>query len=189
MVEAVTKEFTPARTGIYFTGFKDCEDTPNPDVVILRAAPKIILFDTPSFRGRAVIGQDGEYSYNYGEDGVPVKGVHGEYESGFYKKSGKVAHVALKSINPGTVIHEFGHVAGLRHEHIHEEAKYDPNCSNRGVAYPTEEKFYDSAHVETNYDSRSIMNYCFLQTDRSKFNNMIGNILSSGDMQTLRAYY
>ncbi|MBC98367.1 MAG: hypothetical protein CME63_11490 [Halobacteriovoraceae bacterium] len=185
----ISKEFTPERTGLHFTGFIDCKNMRNPDVIVMRAASKIILLDTPSFRGRAVIGQDGNFFYATDDDGNYVMDPDGTFHEGFFQKSGKVAFVALRTTNAGTIVHEFGHVAGLRHEHIRPEAEQDDNCHNFSVVWPTEEKLYDTAQLETNYDPLSIMNYCYLQTNRRKFEDKVGNILSEKDKQTLKAYY
>ncbi len=189
----ILNEFSSQRTGIHFTGFKDCKDEKNPDVIVMRAASKIILLDMPDFNGRAVIGQDGYFQYEFeeneqGERNYVIE-ADGSYHEGFFQKSGKAAFVALRTDNAGTITHEFGHVAGLRHEHIRAEAEQDKNCYNFGVVWPTKELVYDTAQFETNYDNRSIMNYCYLQSNKGSFSKMIGKILSDGDVQTLKAYY
>ncbi len=185
----ILNEYTEARTGIHFTGFKDCSEVSDPDVIVMRAAAKIFLLDMPEFRGRAVIGEDGFFQIESDNEGNFVLQKDGTYNEGFFNKSGKTAFVALRTMNAGTIVHEFGHVAGLRHEHIRAEAEQDRNCHKSRVNWPTEEKIYDSAQIETNYDHLSIMNYCYLQSYKTDFSDRIGTILSEGDTQTLRAYY
>lgn len=193
--DVITKEFTPKRTGIHFTGFQDCSKVSNPDVIVMRAASKVLLLDSPSFRGRAVIGEAGmfetKHEYNSETDtNEYIIEKDGTYHEGFFEKSGKTAFVALRTTNYGTIAHEFGHVAGLRHEHIREEANNDKNCKDFRVVWPTKEKIYDTALLETNYDSQSIMNYCYLQSRSGKtFEQRIGSILSAGDLQTLKSFY
>ncbi len=193
--DVISKEFSASRTGIYFTGFQDCSKVRNPDVIVMRAASKIILLDTPSFRGRAVIGEAGvfqtytEFNPKTGASEY-VMDKDGTFHEGFFEKSGKTAFVALRTTNYGTIVHEFGHVAGLRHEHIREEAANDKNCGDFRVVWPTKEKLYDTAQMETNYDAKSIMNYCYLQSRSGRvFEENVGNILSAGDIQTLKAHY
>jgi hypothetical protein len=55
-----------------------------------------------------------------------------------------------------TALHEFGHLAGLRHEHIREEAKAaeDPSCLTGEIPGPEVKSF-------GSYDPNSIMNYCW----------------------------
>ena len=187
--EVILSEYSEARTGIHFTGFTDSEDMPNPDVIVMRASSNIIIFDTPGFNGRAVIGEDGYYQVEYDDKGQYIVEADGSLHDGFFEKSGKAAFVALRTTNAGTIVHEFGHVAGLRHEHIREEAAEDKNCESPFVVWPTKELIYDTAHMETNYDNRSIMNYCYLQSHKSDFGKMLGSILSPGDVQTLKAFY
>ena len=185
----ILNEFTEERTGIHFTGFKDCSEVSDPDVIVMRAAAKIFILDVPEFHGRAVIGEDGHFQMESDANGNFVLQKDGSYNEGYFNKSGKTAFVALRTTNAGTIVHEFGHVAGLRHEHIRAEAEQDSNCHKLRVNWPTKEKLYDSAQIETNYDSLSIMNYCYLQSYNRNFSARIGTILSEGDIQTLRAYY
>ncbi len=191
----ISKEYSASKTGLHFIGFQDCSKVKNPDVIVMRAASKIILLDSPGFRGRAVIGQAGmfeaktELNDKTGAAEYIVEKDGSHYE-GFFSKSGKVAYVALRTTNPGTIVHEFGHVAGLRHEHIRDEAHYDSNCKKLGVKWPTAEKLYDTVQIETSYDNESVMNYCWLQSRSAKaLEDRIGNILSAGDIQTLRSTY
>lgn len=185
--EVITRNFTAASTGIYFVGWKECSQTPDRDVIIMRAKSKKFLIDRPGFNGRATIGEDGVFSET--ENG----------ELGFWDKSGKTPTIALYStiinpIGPGTIVHEFGHTAGLRHEHIHEDAYQDKRCHSPFVTLdwdkPKElELPYDSAVFYTQYDPTSIMNYCWLQTQRRDLDRSENVILSPKDIQTLKSYY
>jgi hypothetical protein len=182
VMEAVNLNFTPSRTGIHFVGWKGCSQTPNPDLIVMEAKSKIFIFDRPDFNGRAVIGEEG------------VSTTMSDGSRGFWIKSGRVSNIALYTQNRGTVVHEFGHVAGLRHEHIHEDAFSDERCENRIIPLDfgkpeTIEKPYSTAIFHTTYDPNSIMNYCWLMTERSRLNRKGRIILSEKDQATLRHYY
>jgi len=178
--EAVLRNFTPELTGIHFVGFTSCDEMADPDVVVLEGRSKVFLFDTPGFNGRAVIGENGVFSARNIDNAL-----------GFWLKSGKKATVVMRTSKAGTVIHEFGHVAGLRHEHIHEESINDKNCHRRSVAvdFSNLEKQYESKDIYTEYDPQSIMNYCWLQTRRNELARHDGVILSKKDIETLQHYY
>lgn len=179
VVETVMANFSKERTGIHFVGWKPCSQERNPDLIVLEAKGKVPLFTRPTFNGRAVIG----------EEGYATADAQGNL--GFFYKSGRVSHVALYTQNRGTVIHEFGHVAGLRHEHVHEESRKDPNCRGNATSldFSDLEPIYSTAEIVTDYDPQSIMNYCHLQPNRSELNRNKGVILSPKDIQTLRSYY
>lgn len=167
-------------TGIYFTGFKDCSETASPDLIILEAKGRFLILN-PSFAGRAVIGDSGAMGI--------LDGMHG-----FFSKSGKIATVALNTVRTTTIVHEFGHVAGLRHEHIHPDAKEDPQC--QGDSSPINlnkpdklEKIYDTAIFHTDYDHESIMNYCYYFRRRPEIDQGLKFVLSPNDIKTLQEMY
>ncbi len=177
--ETIEANFSRERTGIHFVGWKKCSQESNPDLIVLEAKGKIPFLTRPSFNGRAVIGEEGMLTQDHG-------GNHG-----FFQKSGLVSHVALYTQNRGTVVHEFGHVAGLRHEHVNKASKTDPNCQNFAVTldFDNLEPAYATAEFVTDYDPQSIMNYCWLQPNRSQHNRNKGIILSNKDIETLKSYY
>lgn len=185
--EVITRNFTPAQTGIHFVGWKPCSQTPNRDVIVMRAKSKVFLLDRPGFNGRATIGESGILAR--AEDG-PI---------GFWDKEEKTPTIALYStfMNPigaGTIVHEFGHTAGLRHEHIHEDSYEDKNCHSMMVPLNFEKpEELETPHVSsvfvTEYDPTSIMNYCWLMTERSALNKSKNVILSDKDRATLKKYY
>lgn len=182
VAETVLKNFSAERTGIYFTGWKDCSDTEEYDLIVMEAKGLVPFITRPSFNGRAVIGEDGSLARN--EEGA----------IGFYEKSGAMPYVALTVQKAGTVVHEFGHVAGLRHEHIHQDAFADENCSHPFLPLDftkpeTIEKPHDSTLIYTSYDPQSIMNYCWMIPRRSQLDREKGVILSQKDIETLSQFY
>ena len=62
-----------------------------------------------------------------------------------------------------SAIHEFGHLAGLRHENISSDAERDPNCTENEIG---PEIAMDNIKQLTPYDPSSIMNYCLYNMTR-----------------------
>lgn len=181
--QAVERNFSPTRTGIHFIGWKDCSQTENPDLIVMEAKSRIPILNRPGFNGRAVIGEEGLFSADE-QTGA----------TGYFGKSGLVSNVALYTQQSGTVVHEFGHVAGLRHEHIQEEAKDDDLCHKTQVPLNFKkpeglEKPHSTTLIFTEYDQKSIMNYCWLITQRKSLDKADGVILSEKDQETLRHFY
>ena len=167
IIENEFNEKTPVR----FLGWKPCADT--------RYADAIVSFDfreTTSSSARASIGignypdHNGLYSYVYLDS---------------KKNTTPQEMLELRQ----TALHEFGHLAGLIHEHIRVEAKNDSNCMKFGNHDRVgTEKMQDTISwlKVGGYDSQSIMNYCF-----NEFMNHQGleASLSLGDIKTLEALY
>jgi hypothetical protein len=143
--ESVTSEFTPDRTGIEFISWQSCEESgaKRPDVVLIQSRVNRGGF----FRiwGMATIGcklgpkDKSPFVYLFYDEALAPR----------YKME-PLQHLKM------TALHEFGHLAGLRHEHIREEAKAaeDASCLT-GESPGPEVKSFGS------YDPNSIMNYCW----------------------------
>ena len=175
--EVIVRNFTPETTGIHFTGWKKCSESEDANVVIIRArGVSLFNFRLPVFyKGMASIG---EQSYHSEDQGF--------FQAGYRKKS----FVLLPSLAPEVALHEFGHVAGLRHEHIHSDAKNDYRCKlvpafqGDGIL----EKPDVSTIINTEYDKDSIMNYCYLVTHFLPLTSREAN-LSPLDKETLKSIY
>lgn len=162
----VQSEFTAERTGIHFVGFHDCEVNPDVDVAIF-------YNKNNKLESRLFGGLDGLASL-----GTSLHTENIGWLFGFKLINGFVA-ISKSGINKGTVIHEFGHVAGLMHEHDHPEAeKIEPNCKY------TEDWKILSGFMYEPYDANSVMNYCKLDKRGGK---NVG--LSSTDVDVLRRIY
>jgi hypothetical protein len=174
----IQREFSSRRTKIHFTGFKDCHQVANPDLIVMdiKSTGLFGLGNSSGVSARTVIGQAGQFGTYRGS-------------KGYFTKSGKVSYTALNHYNAGVIVHEFGHVAGLRHEEARPERKNDNNCRWASGSFDSGERVLDTANLETNYDAKSIMNTCYLNTNRNKFESKIGNLLSEGDVFTLRQHY
>lgn len=171
----VQREFTKEKTGIVFKGFKSCNETPNADIVLMGMRDHFIF---KKYDGAALLGESGLY---HSENLVEAPG---------YYRTEFQSLIALGSLNLGTIVHEFGHSAGLRHEHIHEEAKNDPNCllsKNRRYIRDGAEPIHQTLVYATSYDSQSIMNYCHLKT--TNFTEQSRSILSTKDQEALFSVY
>lgn len=145
--EKIEAEFSAERTGIYFTGWKSCSETDSPDLHLLTGR------STKTPRGRAILGFGDNFDFD----------LH------IYKRLTNYSFVYL-NLDPRnrkldfnldvvqTALHEFGHVGGLRHEHIHQDMQQDPLC---GDWRPSETLYPGTTHLSA-YDPQSIMNYCFI---------------------------
>jgi hypothetical protein len=174
--EALEQEFTQEKTHIQFTGFEKCSETSNADLVVMNNESFVLFnkFEYNIFAGMASIGQSGVQS-----------------EFGFVEKSPLKAFMLLKSFEKSVIIHEAGHVLGLRHEHILEEANDDPACNDMSSFVDSEssisDDLFDSTRRYQNYDPDSIMNYCYMKT--LKDTNQLDAGLSPQDQELLRSLY
>ncbi|NDG84282.1 MAG: hypothetical protein EBX52_04495 [Proteobacteria bacterium] len=147
--EIISREYRLERTGIEFTGWRSCSLlSPNQyDAVLIQSTKSHSRF----FKvfGHASIGQSTEerphvylYYENQSANGFKLTGIE---------------NLQL------TALHEFGHLAGLRHEHAREEAKSleVPSCAG-------DETVPGSAHEYGPYDRTSVMNDCWLEQLRLK---------------------
>ena len=157
--KVVQEEYTEERTGIHFVGFKDCKDEPNPNIILFYK----------DIRGHAVGAAMSGYSPRYfiGSNFPTAAGDVVIYKGGM-----------TKSI----IIHEFGHVATLEHEHDHFDAhKKEFLCS------ATSKRSKRRRHLEyTPYDKKSVMNYCHINLGFSAGGNYG---LSEYDVKLLRSIY
>ena len=162
--EWVTTEYSLARTGVEFTGWKDCKDDPAADVVVFygrRSLKKLLLADfIGNIRAESTIGPS----------------AYGDIEG--YEKAKAYVWLQTDGLTRGTVTHEFGHALGLHHEHYAWDAAKDPKCKDEpdAGAGPTVAR----ASVHGEYDSDSIMSYCQLH---QKGGTKLG--LSDGDVKLL----
>ena len=92
----------------------------------------------------------------------------------------------------GTILHEFGHLLGLKHEHVHSEAKNDSGCLQLmwnycGNCATLESQFGPPTNaIVGNYDRYSIMGYCQLARVHNRSTTAK---LSNGDQATLRLMF
>ncbi len=171
---AITGAYKAETSGIEFTGWKDCSESPESDAYVFH-----VNDNQQNFLGIASIGEAGVLSYI----DAPRLFQTSTRKIGYKKGKGKKAYVAINTGFYGekealtedqhlslTAIHEFGHLAGLRHEHadpavlvLNEEkvaVSQDLNC--KAVGFNSAEGLLDSTEKVSVYDANSIMNYCFL---------------------------
>ena len=164
-------EYKLPRVGITFTGWKSCQQDPNADAILIVVNSK----DQPL--GRASVGMSETYG---GESHLLPKGkktfVLINLREAFESLLNDEAEVAYSAL------HEFSHLAGLRHENIHEQAYNDPNCTEDDLG---SEIAQDGVHYLTSYDPSSITNYClysFLRKSGLEFKtDQNGNVTNSAD--------
>lgn len=157
--EVVEEEFTPEKTGIFFSGFDDCRRA--------RYKPDVIIY---------AIGFRNWVKGSYGKSTIGK----GKIKNPDFPSAHGFIELTSFSLDKVTIVHEFGHSAGLLHEHDHYKAfANNPFCSS------TKMKTKKSELVGySEYDERSIMNYCYIE---SRMGDDIG--LSYGDQEVLRSLY
>lgn len=206
-------------------------------VLLIKTSPPLFSFNwfkeflSGTIYGEANIGQNGYYATipdlekNKEYKNFLTKFLFKRYLKGFYNKDlTKKSFVLLTQINPTknwsqarvqthqqlVALHEFGHIAGMRHEHTRSEIKSDQFCQMiedqaiflfASYKRPKIEPRLDSSIAYGNYDPYSVMSYCYLvaksQFEEPSFkqyftNTQIKNMkvgLSNGDIHALRCLY
>jgi len=181
--EIVQQEYTIERVGIEFVGWENCNELkPGTfDFEIIQdhfaapSNPTVKYYRDQSVEGMAFLGEGGGCYRITEHDPFSEQP---KVSVGYYRRNSKpekkvylmffemndVFENSFTSIKrlQSTALHEFGHVAGLRHEHIHPEAMNDSNCKYMGTDFTVSEKTYDTTRIVSEYDPNSIMNYCWL---------------------------
>lgn len=152
----VQEEYSAERTGIHFYGFEDCVQGQRYHVII-NYRKKLALGWSKIKWAESTLG---EQLYFVSKDFPGATGAMYFYIGG---------------LNKTTVTHEFGHVAGLYHEHDH------PNVQGCNVQTESKQPPIKSRGY-TQYDPESVMSYCVTQQDNDRG-------LSEGDVHTLRLMY
>lgn len=146
--KTITEEFTKEKTGITFTGWKDCYNSGPVDTILLIGNDGSVNSTT----GTSNIGR----GISFGSTEVIPEGKYAYVYLNVFYKPGKIK-ITADNYYKLLAIHEFGHLAGLRHEHIRPEAQKDYLCRDMElVEVPTRHTSFFST-----YDPSSIMNYCF----------------------------
>lgn len=181
IAEQIKRNFSKDSTGIHFERTNNCD---NGDLVILKNR-KMQLGGGLKHYGRASIGEAGE---------ITSKGPSFfKKKKGFYGKKGSKAYVALSIVDKVTLIHELGHIAGLRHEHARDEAETDKGCKFERSASQGRSSLHENLFITTDisnyYDSKSFMNYCYINFNRKEINSNELPILSKQDKEELKSLY
>lgn len=163
----ITEEYSSKRTGVYFTGFQNCEESTDSDVVVFLTKKKFFNVIKSTLFG--------------GTNGFATGGpmlARGQINN-FPNARGYI-WLNANAFGKFTTVHEFGHVVGLAHEHEREEAKEDFSCKfeTKGSIGYSQYKFV-TPHGD--YDGKSVMNYCHM--------NRSNGGLSAGDIETLKYLY
>jgi hypothetical protein len=175
----VQEQYTLENTGIEFIGWKLCTETPQADIIV------VALQNTNSSIGEKL----NELPFGAADIGKPTTPEQKRYV--FIRTSVNPNIPSPEDYITQTALHEFGHTAALRHEHLQVEAINDNNCSSIQVEEINEElrnKGIDGDSYGP-YDSQSIMNYCYI--DYYLTNLLPPKLvkLSAADIHTLRCLY
>lgn len=155
----IQNNYSKEKTGIEFSGWEDCSDSNEFDVIVLKAS-KIKLFNRIPFVGNASIGEQGVWS---------------ESPEGFFEKDLSIkSTVIFQDTTPFVITHEFGHVAGLRHEQKHPKSH---------ICFTSNESLGKTAVILKKYDIDSIMSHCRGRDDEGDPK------LSDLDKSTLKEIY
>ena len=156
--------FRSESMSLVISGWSDCNGNESPATVY------IFRFDKMPFEEGFVEG--------FGRIGKRVGPARNDFGEATYQA------LALASLSgtahKGNVLHEFGHLCGLRHEHIRSEARQDPKCDQETIDRASRES--QVLLMIGDYDSDSIMSYCYLRTTSDPK-------LSEGDYRALRFLY
>lgn len=179
MQQRVEREYTPQRTGIHFSGWQTCAEDPHAQIIIVYS-PLIGLPMRP-YNGVATLGDSGTMDDPYGQGP---------------QSSQRFVHLIEplnNSLGPreslaAALLHELGHVAGLRHESMRDEAAQDEQCQTFYPHAPAE-KIGPHTVFYTPYDPASIMNYCRLGRLTGQARSNLEVALSEDDLLTLRCLY
>ena len=175
--DLVTTNFSMGVTGIEFIGWKKCRDDEDLKVV------RLFIFSDTGRDGGSTVGELGvlENSCSGDQDVVDlVKDLHSMKAPYFAVWANPIED----SDFPCAVLHEFGHIAGLRHEHIRPEVEMDSKCK----LYNKSEKMFHSTELVGEYDPISIMSYC-RKYYLPQFSKSCFPRLSNGDIRALRSLY
>ncbi len=177
----VRQEFTSARTGAFFTGWRDCVEGVDADIILYRMHPE----------------QGSTYQSISGVT-LSTWTTHCEKASkaiGFQLARVKIdPRVKISALDyfKLVIIHEFGHALGLKHEHRRANATYDSKCISSNISdnfnlTSVERSFtlYDE------YDAESIMSYCKLFYLKDSVTSLPArySFLSGTDRSSLRYFY
>lgn len=202
----INQEFTAQKTGIHFIGWKACKLSSTHRVI---DADAVIALDSVSeyagvIEGETSVGmsvvdlfESAHVRRAADSPSLPTLVLHLPPTSKYNSKKISFEDAVLLSS-----VHEFGHLAGLHHEHMafQDDALKDPQCttSDFGSFF---KKMVDGARrvyakdylenlfelrpsVRTVYDSNSLMSYCQLfQTVATGFD------FSATTIQSLPGYY
>ena len=150
------EEFTAATTGYTFVGFQDCRMSEKINVVIgVRAG--LSLQSIAGVKGTATVGM-----------------IHKDITS--YSDAQGAVLLSPMGISKTTIIHEFGHILGLMHEHDHPSS---PTMQESACPYYQGSVETRRNIIYTDFDINSVMNYCYI------FVKGRGTGLSENDQQLI----
>ena len=172
--DSIQNEYNLSQTGISFIGWKSCKEDPNADAIL------IVANSDEQPLGRASVGRSETYrnEVSYDLENFPLPHDAKTFVLLNLMKAYDSVVIYEEELKY-SAIHEFGHLAGLRHENISSDAERDPNCTENEIG---PEIAMDNIKQLTPYDPSSIMNYClynFIRKSGLDFRvDHFGNVLN-----------
>lgn len=157
----IESEFSTVRTGIEFYGFNDCIKNDDSDAILFL----ILNSSITKHEGKASIGNSGEVlsSANGKFLGFKYSGASEKKSFVLIRYYNQISLLTNEETFLITALHEFGHLAGLRHTDAQLQDNKHAYCSalqETGII-PVEELGF-TASTNTGFDPQSIMSYCYV---------------------------
>lgn len=184
-IKALVEENFNERTNLQFLGFGPCDAQEKKDV-------RVKIAELKTAYGRSQIGVSSTIPVN--EPGDPAS------PNMFLDKdmfADPPVYLRSRTLRLNTTLHEFGHAAGLLHEHTRHDVEKGcrKELESRGYKGIAEEDFVRKVFEKNasqrvirtgEFDALSVMNYCYIQESYDK-DSLIS--LSKGDLGALAALY
>lgn len=204
----INNEYKKEITGVFFSGFEDCSSELKNEVVAIYISSDSITNVPANMKhhGMASIANNGHLDFSINKKAYAYF-LHPKLVKLDMGTSYSVEEIEL--IFKQNVIHEFGHLAGLLHEHDREEIGNDHSCKkivgeetfmnfvqstiynplislNEYSTYKKDD--YIPAVKMTSYDESSVMNYCMIKKFRNNPKHVHSG-LSLKDRNALKFMY
>ncbi len=172
--EAILSQFTPESTGISFYGFQDCVDAPDSRIAVI----PVLANSTAAL---SILGKNAGLKNRGGMQLIALR----HFPDPLLPSNGTIENQIKIA-----ALHEFGHAAGLHHEHFREEAAKDPYCKKmKAFGWGSEEEIPSDLSRIGTYDQNSVMSYCFVRRVEFLGPPFAFPALSAGDRHTLKCMY
>lgn len=211
--KTVERELTPDSTGIYFIGWKQCPK--DREAISKEYDAFLMITEVLDDKQMQIALSEAKKNHPYGfkiagisfnESLLSASIPSGQSTIGnlkrqpegentvvsFIRLSKRDGKFATDDFNEQTILHEFGHLSGMRHEHERPETVNERDCPGEEIDQtPWSRRMLIEYHkkvITFPYDTTSIMNYC--QNTRERRAGLEDQTsLSEGDRSALKLLY